>query len=108
MQDAGVLFAAIAFSGSQIIGYCTAVITPHPFNTSITFCATDALYILPEFRKGRAFYVLSKEIEREAMQRGARFISWHTKAGTSLAKALRKRGYKDSDVVVVKELSNGN
>ena len=43
-------------------------------------------------------------VERIARERGARFVMWHTRAGTKLAGVLRKRGYTDADTVVMKEL----
>jgi len=103
-QDAGVLLALGAFEGEVLIGYATAAVTPHPFNPEVVVCATDSLYVQPQHRKGTTPGRLMLELERVGKQRGARFVLWHTRAGTALAQTLRKRGYIEADTVVMKEL----
>lgn len=103
-QASGVLLALGAFHGEELVGYATAVISPHPFNPVVKMCLTDALYVSPLYRGGALPGKLMLTVERFAKERGAQFVMWHTRAGTGLADMLRKRGYLDADTVVMKEL----
>ena len=103
-QASGVLIALGAFHDEELVGYATAVLTEHPFNPAVRMCLTDALYLSPAHRNGPLAGRLMLTVERIAKERGARFVMWHTRAGTKLADVLRKRGYLDADTVVMKEL----
>lgn len=105
VQACGVWFAIGAFDAhGNVIGYSSAAITPHLFNPEIVVCASDALFVLPEHRNRITAGRLMVSTEREARRRGARYMMWHTRAGTPLARMLRKRGYTPADEVVMKEL----
>lgn len=104
LQDMGFMFALAAFQDEQIIGYSTAMIGPHTFNPGMLFCNSDALFVLPEWRKSSAGARLIIETERVAKQRGAVRMLWHTRAGTPLAEVLKRRGYSPADIIVMKEI----
>lgn len=101
--DAGVMFSLAAFDGDTIVGYCTMLVTPHMHNPGVVFAANDALFVSKEYR-GITGARLIKAAEDEAKRRGARYVSWHTRAGTQLAAVLERRGYIPADVVVMREL----
>ena len=103
LQKAGYLIAVAALDGDDVIGYCTLVITPHPFNSSIVCATHDVLYVLPEYR-GFTSARLIRFTEQLAKERGAVRMFWHTRAGTPLAGILQKRGYSPADIVVGKEI----
>lgn len=103
-QASGVLLALGAFHEDELVGYATAVLSPHPFNPAVKMCLTDALFVSPLYRGGALPGRLMLTIERIAKERGAKYVMWHTRAGTRLADMLRKRGYIDADTVVMKEL----
>lgn len=104
MQDRGLLVVIGAFDGDTIVGYSTAVVSPHAFNPEVLTAATDALFVHPDYRKGLTAARLVYATEEESKRRGAQFIVWHTRAGTSFAKMLEKRGYEPADVCVVRRL----
>lgn len=105
LQDAGLVFALAAFDGDELVGYSSAAVVPHPFNPSILYCATDALFVAKSHRKGSIPGRLITETERIAKQRGAHLIAWHTRTGTPLAAIFTDRnGYQPGDSVVFKEL----
>lgn len=103
-QAAGMLIAKGAMADGELVGYSTAVLTRHPFNPDVRVCASDALFMHPGHRAGALPGRLMLATEVEAQQRGARFMLWHTRAGTPLARTLARRGYVEADVVMMKEL----
>jgi len=108
-QAAGFMFAIGAFApegiAERLVGYSTAIVVAHPFNPdAVHYCCTDALFVQPEHRGSILAGRLLLATEREAKQRGATWISWHTRAGTPFAAMLERHGYAPGDVVVFKEL----
>jgi predicted GNAT superfamily acetyltransferase len=104
LQDSGRLISLAAFDGDDVIGYATATVAPHIFNTDVHVCMSSALFVAKNKRSSTVPGRLILETERIAKKRGARFMIWQTRAGTGLADTLRKRGYSDSDVAVIKEI----
>ena len=102
--DAGLIFALEATGDNgEIVGYCTMMVTPHWHNPAVIIASNDALFVAKEHR-GFISARLIIEAEKEAKKRGASRVLWHTRAGTGLAEMLRRRGYEDADVVVMKEI----
>lgn len=104
MFDAGMLFAAAALDGDEVIGYCTVAVTPHPHNPAVRIAGNDALFVAPAYRKGTAAGRLLKAVEAEAKRRGAVRMVWHCRAGTDLTDMLVRHGYAPVDILVMKEL----
>jgi len=102
--DAGIVFAVAAFSGQEIVGYCTVCVTPHAHNPSILVAANDALFVAPARRNSLVAGRLIHAAEAEAKRRGASRFSWHCRAGTPLAEVLERHGYSPIDTVVMKGL----
>lgn len=98
----GCMFVLGVFDGETMVGYSSASVSQHIYSTEIVCCASDALFILPEYRKTSAGARLIIETERAGAHRGANRMLWHTRAGTSLAAVLEKRGYIPADIVVMK------
>lgn len=103
-EAANCWFAFGAYDGEKLIGYSSAWIWPHPFNPAIGFCSSEALYVKPAYRGSSVPGRLIKATEKQAKDMGASRFLWHTRAGTPFAQALIKRGYKDLDTIVMKEL----
>lgn len=103
-EKAGTWFAFAAMLGDELIGYSSSWVTRHPFNPEIIFASTEALYVKPEHRKGLTSGRLILATEREAKARGANKICWNTSASTSFASVLKRHGYEELDVVVMKGL----
>jgi predicted GNAT superfamily acetyltransferase len=104
LQLAGWLIAIGAFDGDRLVGYSTAVTSPHLFNPNIIFCSTDALFIMPEYRNSYKAAKLIAETERVAKERGAHHIIWHTRSGTQFAGMLERHGYEIDDVCMRRAL----
>lgn len=104
LQDAGLMFVLGAFDGDDLVGYSSALISPHTFNPAVVCCNSDALFVLRKYRPRGVGARLLIETERAAAERGASRMLWHTRAGTPLAAALERRGYAPADVIVMKEI----
>lgn len=104
LEDCGALVCLAAFDEDEIVGYVTGTISGHIFNDSIKVCATDALFVKHTHRDGTIPGRLILETERLAKSKGARLMIWQTRAGTGLATTLMKRGYRESDLAVMKEI----
>lgn len=108
MFDAGICFAVAARRSGQVVGYCSVMVAPHPYNPDVRLAATDALFVHPTHRNGITAGRLIQAAEREAQARGATRISWHCRAGTATAVMLTRHGYTPADIVVIKELNHGH
>lgn len=104
LQDADLLFVLGAFDDDVLVGYSSALITPHTYNPSIVCCNSDALFVRRAWRPRGVGARLILETERVAAEKGASRMLWHTRAGTPLAAALERRGYQPADVIVMKEI----
>lgn len=104
LQECGVMFVVGAFYNHELVGYSSAVVSPHHFNSSIICCNSDALFVHPKHRNHSIPLRLMQETERIGKERGASRMLWHTRAGTDLARVLEKRGYEPADVVVMKRI----
>jgi GNAT superfamily N-acetyltransferase len=100
--DCNAMFVIAAFDGDDVIGYCTMIISPHLHNPDVIVASNDALFVAKPYRNGMTSGRLIKAAEDEAKRRGASKVLWHTRAGTSFAAMLERRGYQPSDIVVMK------
>lgn len=100
--ESGYLISLAAFDGNEIVGYSLATVSPHLFNPDVKVCQSSALFVRPLHRNRLVSGRLIIETEREAKRRGANRVVWQTRANTLLAGMLRKRGYEDADVAMMK------
>lgn len=107
MYAAGIMFAVAAIVNGEVVGYCTAIVSPHQHNGSVICGANDALFVSPEYRNGTTTARIMKTAEAEAKARGATRFSWHCRAGTMFADMLERHGYTPTDVVMMKGLQDG-
>lgn len=103
-EAVGAWFGLAAYDEEKLIGYSSAWVHRHPFNPAFVVAASEALYVKPAYRFSTATGRLIKATEQEAKKIGASRFMWHTRAGTPFADMLRKRGYEDLDVIVMKEI----
>ena len=104
LWDLGIMFAVAAIEDDQVIGYVTVSVYPHLFNPDLKFASQDAMFVHPDHRKGLVSGRLIKLAEQEAEDRGAHKFIWHTRAGTPFAGMLKKRGYEEADICVMRDL----
>ena len=105
LAQAGSLLFAGAFDYGEIVGYCSAFLSPH-LHYDCLMCQHDALFLLPQYRVGRAGLRLVSAIEREAARRGAAYMAWHAKPGSSFDGILARRG-RCEDKVYLRQLMKG-
>lgn len=103
-QAMGMVYAMGAFIGDELVGYASAIVAPHPFNPEVTCASNNVLYVVPQYRSGVLPGRLMLGMERAAQARGARFVFWHTRAGTPVAEMMAEHGYENGDLVMMKEL----
>jgi hypothetical protein len=104
MQQLGVMFVLGAFDGDELVGYCSALVSPHHYNPEIICCNSDALFVREDKRCTSLAYRLVDTTERIAKDRGATMQLWHTRAGTPFANMLERRGYEPADTTVMKRI----
>ena len=104
LWEAGALLCLAAFVEDEVVGYTTAVLSPHPFSTSVVMCTVDVLYVAPTHRRGSLPGRLMLEMDKLGKAKGATHVLRLTRAGTDLHKVLARRGYAPADVSMIKEL----
>ena len=97
---AGNLLFAGAFVDGELVGYCSAFLSRHPHYDCLV-CQHDALFLLPAYRVGMAGLRLVQTIER-----GAAYVAWHAKPGSSFEGILARRCRRE-DVVYLRQLTKG-
>lgn len=103
-QAGGYIFALGAFICEELVGYASAICAPHPFNPAVIVASTDTLYVVPQYRGTVLPGRLMHAVREAARTRGARFVLWHTRAGTPLASVLEAHGCEMADTVMMEEL----
>lgn len=91
VQRVGALFAAGAYDGADLIGYCIITIIPHPVNHSVIICNADGVYLKPDYRKGRTLALLMEAVRLVARKHSCFSISWHAQSGSDFATVLAER-----------------
>lgn len=102
IYDMGVGF--IAEEDGNRIGMIGAVITKHIFNPAVTTSNVITWYILPEYRKSRAGYLLLKEMEK-ASALAADYMAFSLLSTESVKPStLEKKGFHMQEIVYSKQL----
>lgn len=104
MQAAGAARWLGAFDGERMVGYSTLFISPHMYNASVLCAFNEALFVEPEYRNSSAAYKLWRAVERLASDLGCKLIYWHLSVHSKMPKMMVKRGYREADIVMEKEL----
>lgn len=104
LENTRSLLALVAYRGEEIVGYSINFIGPHLHYSALRYAHNDALYIKPEYRRGRLGLRLMRETERLAQERGARMMTWHAKPGTTLEKLVQRLNYEIEETIYFREL----
>lgn len=102
LEQVGNVVAFGAFDGDELIGYSVAILGPH-LHYGFTYAHHDLLYVRPDHRRGSLGLRLMRMTEEAAKARGARFVVWHVKPGSTLESILSRAGYAVEEVVYKKE-----
>lgn len=103
LEANGNLITFGAFDGDELVGYSVAMIVPHMHYDML--CAHhDLLFVRADFRKGSLGLRLMRETETAAKARGAKFVVWHAKPGSTFETILHRIGYAVEETVYRKDL----
>lgn len=108
IEQAGMLFAVIAYDGDQIVGYSVNVLATNLHYSTLLMAQNDVLFVGRAHRAGRLGMRLIEMTKALAAKRGARMMLWHAKEGTPLAGILPRLGCKVQDIIYSAELPASN
>ena len=108
IEKDGRLIIVTATKENNVIGYISAVVSPHPHHKHLKFAMTDTLYLAPEYRKclnsGRVACRMIKMVEARAKELGASYLQLVANANYSIDSLADHLGYQMSDVVYCKRI----
>lgn len=100
--EAGLSRVVTLRKDGKLIGYSVFFIFEHPHHPSVTHAVSDALYLSPEYRKGRLGIELIKRGEKYLFDKGIKRIMYSERMPT-VKKILKYLGYNEHEVVYMKE-----
>lgn len=103
LEGGGKMLAFGAFDGDTMVGYVAGVMS-QSLHYGFTYCAHDLLFVRKEHRTGSLGLRLMRRLEAAAASRGATFIAWHCKPGSTFQNILDRAGYKAEETIYRKEL----
>ena len=101
----GCVVAFGAFDNDSLVGYSVLILTPH-LHYGYLYAHHDAVYLCPEYRRGRLGLDLIKAAEQEATRRGAVRIVWYAKPHSTFFSLLDRLGYEVEEIVYRKDLNH--
>lgn len=90
------------FDDDALVGYVSTFVLQHNHLTDLV-AIIDAIYLLPEYRRGRNGLLLLEAAERCAKELGAKTAIISAKPKSALARILNRRYYVD-EICFAKEL----
>lgn len=75
----------------KMVGYCLAYTCLHQHYDTVVG-NHDALYLLPQYRKGTTALKMMSMVENEATRRGAQQFFWHAKPNSQFERILKLKG----------------
>jgi hypothetical protein len=106
IEQAGKLFAVLAYDGDEMIGYSVNLIDTNLHYMGLVQAQNDVLFVKSEHRGGRLFMRLRDATIAGAARRGARLMLWHAKKDTPLAQILPRLGCSVQDIIYSEELAS--
>lgn len=107
-EQAGMLFAVLAYEGEQIVGYSVNVLGKNLHYSALLVAENDVLFVGKAHRAGRVGMRLIEMTKALAAKRGAGMMLWHAKEGTPLAGILPRLGCKVQDIIYSTPLVQSN
>ncbi|MGL4666327.1 MAG: GNAT family N-acetyltransferase, partial [Saezia sp.] len=106
LQEKGLLIALVALDEGKMVGYACALLAPN-LHYGYLMGVNDVVFVRESYRYKGYGLRLMREMEKKVGERGARFMVWQAKLGSSLNKILPRLGYRAEEVNYIKELKNG-
>lgn len=108
IEQAGALFAVLAYDGDMMVGYSVNFVSVNLHYSALLMAQNDVLFVHPDYRTGRTGLRLMQETEAAATKHGAGMMIWHAKEGSPLAGILPRIGYRVQDILMSKPLEQSN
>lgn len=89
-EKQGRLLCLIAKNDGRVVGYSIAFLASAVHLSDVRFMTSDAFYVMPESRKGRAAYALIQSTLAHAKQMGAQMMIWRSKPDTTWDRTLAR------------------
>lgn len=86
-----IVCAFAAYEDDALVGYCVAVIHPHPLNNSIKICDVNGIYLIPRLRKGSTTMKMTQLVTLFALEADVNYIHWHAPANSEFSRVLASR-----------------
>jgi GNAT superfamily N-acetyltransferase len=102
-EDAGLTVAIGVFVDEDMVGYATAFVHRH-LHYDVIHAQHDSMFLLQQYRSGRVGFTLMRMMEIACKEKGARFIAWHAKVGSTFEKLLIARRIAKEESIYLKEL----
>lgn len=102
IEATGQYFIFAAYRNGKMVGYSGCYVTGHMHDKSLIYASSDVLFVAKTFRNSRLGLQLFAATEAEAINRGAKMITWHARPGTAMAAILSRKGYAIEETVYVK------
>ena len=106
LESLGMLYAYTAREGDKLVGYFTVVATKGLHYVDHVLAACDIIFILPEYRKGRAGANLIKYAEKDLKAKGVSVLAINTKDHAPFDKLLQRLDYSLAERLYSKYIGN--
>jgi len=90
----------------NLVGYSIYITSKNPHYQFIQACS-DSLFIHPDYRKKNHGKKFLKYCESQLIKNGVEFIYTHSTTRLDITSFLKKCGYVESEITLVKRLKNG-
>lgn len=103
----GKVFVLTARIDALLIGYNIMLLHTHPHYKDARVAQNDAIFIAPEYRRGKIGIGLIKYFEAAMRSCGFDKIYYHAKPFNGFGKLLEKMGYPVAEIIHAKNLKGG-
>jgi predicted GNAT superfamily acetyltransferase len=100
-EDMGFVVAYAAFDGELMVGYGVCFVSPHLHYRTL-YGQHDVLFVHKDYRQTRVGLDLIRSLRNGAKAKGAKFMCWHAKPGSSFEKILQ-RSCKEEETIYREE-----
>jgi GNAT superfamily N-acetyltransferase len=93
------LLLVAARCGGKLVGYFLWILVTHPHYKHVSVAEEDLHFLLPEYRRGLAGYLMVKAACEAAIARGAQLLIMREKVGHEHPAMMKRLGFAPTDIV---------